>query len=951
MGNMTNTFFDNLDAAATWSAGVAFKRSKALPLDKYSVFETKTLAIEYAEKRGAYAETPVSYPGQIIAVAEGNKMVAYVLVEKADGSNLELQQIGIIPTGDDKTIDVTEDGVISLLAADTEVFKKDAEGNPTEEKEINAGAQLVLQVDGTLKWVKPDTTTVEGLSTAVEDLKGRMTTAEGDIDKLEAAIGAASVPESTEGAGDGKEATGVYVAIEAEAARAKAAEQALDEAIKAIDFMDAEEVAGAIEEGIKDLATKKYVDDELAKKVDVETYNTDKKALEDEDAAIREIAEGVKARVDAFLDGTGTEAALDSLQELITYIDSHDDVDIAGILEDIEGIENKLVGVDGTVADYVTAAINALKIEDYAKAADLTALAGKVTTLEGKVDVDKVSEAIAAAEGRAATDAQSKANKALEDAKADTDTKLANYYKKTETYSQTEVNELIKDFATDKEVEDAVAAEADRADKAEKANAAAIEAITKDATIKTLKGIEEALAGKQAAGDYATKTEAQGYADAKDQAIAAAQAQADKGVADAKTAKDAADEAQADANTNALNIQEIEKEINGYTIGEGEETQVVDGLITKVSNNTTRIATAEGVIATNTENIGKNTAAAASAQAQADEALRVANTKTTMGEVEAKGYAVAETVNGQISGINTAIEGINTEMSKKAVKTEVETALGLKADADKVYTKDEINTTINGINTEIGKKADKSYVDEELAKKATNDALASALAEAKKYADDNDTDTKYGIVYDKDNKKIKLTNNVSETEIDATDFIKDGMIDKVELSEDGLNLIITWNTDAGKTDVTTIPLSGLVDVYTGVDGAAIKVSVSADNKISAELKTTVTEDIAKGVAASTTIANYGDIVSHNASDFATAAQGTKADETAETIANYGDIVTHKVDEFATAAQGAKADTAIQSVTSLHDAIVVTPGENGAITINFADEIILNGGGANIADAE
>ena len=117
MGNLTNTFFDNLDSAGTWSAGVAFKRSKALPLDKYSVFETKALAIEYAEKRGAYAETPVSYPGQVIAVAEDSKMVAYILAEKADGSNLELKPIGIIPTGDNKTIEVSTEGAISLLGA------------------------------------------------------------------------------------------------------------------------------------------------------------------------------------------------------------------------------------------------------------------------------------------------------------------------------------------------------------------------------------------------------------------------------------------------------------------------------------------------------------------------------------------------------------------------------------------------------------------------------------------------------------------------------------------------------------------------------------------------------------------------------------------------------------------------------------------------------------------
>lgn len=424
MGNMTNTFFDNLDAAATWSAGVAFKRSKGLPLDKYSVFETKALAIEYAEKRGAYAQTPVSYPGQVIAVAEGDKMVAYVLAENAEGTNLELQQIGIIPTGDGKTIAVTDDGVISLLAADTEVFKKDAEGNDTEEKEINAGAQLVLQSDGTLKWVKPDTTTVEGLSTAVEDLKGRMTTAEGDIDKLEAAVGAASVPESTEGAGDGKAATGVYVAIEAEAARAKEAEKALDDAIKAIDFMDADEVADAIEEGIKDLATKKYVDDELAKKVDTETYNTDKKALEDEDAAIREIAEEAKSLIDDFLTGTDTDDIVNKLKEIQAELDK---------LGDVVDLEAAL----------------ALKADlEYVN----TELAKKQNTIPENT-----------------YDAYGSAAAAQEAAEGYTDTKLADYYTKAEIAGL--------DHATKTDVSEAVAAEAEIARAAEKANADAIKAI------------------------------------------------------------------------------------------------------------------------------------------------------------------------------------------------------------------------------------------------------------------------------------------------------------------------------------------------------------------------------------------------------------------------------------------------------------------------------------------
>ena len=143
-------------------------------------------------------------------------------------------------------------------------------------------------------------------------------------------------------------------------------------------------------------------------------------------------------------------------------------------------------------------------------------------------------------------------------------------------------------------------------------------------------------------------------------------------------------------------------------------------------------------------------------------------------------------------------------------------------------------------------------------------AAAQALADAKKYADENDANdnTEYHVEYDSTNKKIKLVAgaDASKMEIDATDFIKDGMIESVALSEDGLNLVITWNVDSdkGENNVTTIPLSGLVDIYTGVDGTTIKVDVSSDDKISAEIKTGTIKDghiasdaaIAKGKLAS-----------------------------------------------------------------------------------------------------
>ena len=146
-------------------------------------------------------------------------------------------------------------------------------------------------------------------------------------------------------------------------------------------------------------------------------------------------------------------------------------------------------------------------------------------------------------------------------------------------------------------------------------------------------------------------------------------------------------------------------------------------------------------------------------------------------------------------------------------------------------------------------------------------AAAQALEDAKKYADENDADTQYGIEYDSVTKKIKLVSDTSKTEIDATDFIKDGMIESVALSEDGLNLVITWNTDSdkGENNVTTIPLTGLVDIYTGVDGTTVTVSVSSDDKISAEVKTGSLKDghiasdaaIAKGKLAADVQASLG----------------------------------------------------------------------------------------------
>lgn len=84
------------------------------------------------------------------------------------------------------------------------------------------------------------------------------------------------------------------------------------------------------------------------------------------------------------------------------------------------------------------------------------------------------------------------------------------------------------------------------------------------------------------------------------------------------------------------------------------------------------------------------------------------------------------------------------------------------------------------------------------------------------------------LTYNTETKKINLEGFDSSiiASIDATAFIKDGMINTVELVTDpeshdpGTYLVITFNTDAGK-DAIYLDVSGLIDVYRGTNGVKV----------------------------------------------------------------------------------------------------------------------------------
>lgn len=93
--------------------------------------------------------------------------------------------------------------------------------------------------------------------------------------------------------------------------------------------------------------------------------------------------------------------------------------------------------------------------------------------------------------------------------------------------------------------------------------------------------------------------------------------------------------------------------------------------------------------------------------------------------------------------------------------------------------------------------------------------------------------------YSSEDKKIKFTFPTSKTttkdfEIDCTDFIKDGMVNDVQFSEETGKISITFNTDSGK-DSIELDAYRMFKLLSGKDSDTISVVID-NNKVSANIK-------------------------------------------------------------------------------------------------------------------
>lgn len=138
----------------------------------------------------------------------------------------------------------------------------------------------------------------------------------------------------------------------------------------------------------------------------------------------------------------------------------------------------------------------------------------------------------------------------------------------------------------------------------------AVDAIKDGTTIDSFADVETALAGKQPTGDYATKAEAQGYADAKDAAIAAAKKAGDDAQADVdaleakvgtvpenKTVVEMISDAQAAATYDDTQVKaDIKANADAIDVLNGTGAGSVDKKITDAFNDFASKVTDDGVV-------------------------------------------------------------------------------------------------------------------------------------------------------------------------------------------------------------------------------------------------------------------------------------------------------------------------------------------------------------------
>lgn len=280
-----------------------------------------------------------------------------------------------------------------------------------------------------------------------------------------------------------------------------------------------------------------------------------------------------------------------------------------------------------------------------------------------------------------------------------------------------------------------------------------------------------------------------------------------------------------DKNFNVVDIQNsITEEVNR---AKAAEQKLTNDLATEVTNRTN----ADSTLTTNL-NTEINRAKAAEDKIEASVGLNADGShKSTTGNYT----STATTIAGEISALDTQVKanedviasltGSGAGSVSDSIKNAINNldAIATSTDGTNVQVKvTEIDgkiTTVN-ITKDTTASAANLTAEKERAEKAESD-LATAITEATKISDlennilwltESGFSANVGLKWNGTSLQLVDHNNKVISTVSGSDFIKDGMLNTVELI--GTDLLFTFNTDSGK-EAVRVNMSSFVDLYDG----------------------------------------------------------------------------------------------------------------------------------------
>ena len=375
-----------------------------------------------------------------------------------------------------------------------------------------------------------------------------------------------------------------------------------------------------------------------------------------------------------------------------------------------------------------------------------------------------------------------------------------------------------------------------------------------------------------------------------------------------------------------------EEEIEGVTYSAGPYIVTGEGTIAKLGT-----TSASGDLAGDVETLKGD----------------VADLETAIDEVDKKVDAIDLSPYATIEGVNTTLEGYVAKEGYVAYSQEEKNKLAGIAEGAQVNVIEKV--IFNGEEIVVDAQTKSVTLTTPL-------DVVRGLADAEKFLSLDEATGKLGatvgLTYYTNTEgetpvyEIRLTGKNGEviSSIDAKDFVKDGMLDKVQLvvnpenQATGTYLVFTWNTEAGVTEPMYVPVTDLVDVYTAGDG----ISIDENDVIKVKVKSgdpyleVTTEGVAtKGIDGAITTAKNAVIGAETDAETAVTLYGVKkyaanlvsAHESAITTALGNKVDTTTYDAFVEQTEAAIAKITVTDVdTNASNGINLTKSEAGVIDV-------------------